>query len=672
MSLPPRTTHGPVGRSSIDNPASSLLIVGGGPRAAMLLERVAANHRELGVDSLHIDVVDPFPPGAGRIWRGDQSPLLKLNSMAMDVSMFTDASVTCEGPAVPGPSLWEWVCQVRAGTCPGIDTASFAPGSALGEEIAALGADSFPTRKLHSHYLEWFLARAVAALPDGIEVAFRQDTVVDILPGAPGALHRIELASGASLEADQVVLAQGHTDALPDAPSRRFARFAADNQARLTYIPPDYTNDVDLSGLRPGTDVLVSGMGLAFVDLFVLLMQGRGGSFTARPDGSLTYEPSGKEPRLLVGSRRGVPYLSKIRGGLRGEPGKGLRFLTAQAVDRLRQRHGLLDFRIHLWPLVAKDAAYGYYRELLTASPERANVPWTEFADLFAPLDWYSPEREALVDRAIPDPRDRLDFEALDHPLAAREFVTPDQVQSAVREAVATDIALRDGGENSETLGLFLGLLGCYMELGRIISLDDLHESSRRDVSGWWHGFFSYVDSGPPASRLRELLALERAGLIRFLGPRTTFDIDPDGRCFVARGAVDGHVARAEAFVEARLPASTLETTSNPLLLALFARGLITQEPSGTGKLLVDDEYRAVDGQGSACPWLYAVGAGISGWSAGAFSRPLSNAAPFRDTDALARLVLTSIPKPVARPEPTFMSETALAACIDSVHRYVG
>lgn len=672
MSRPPKTATVPASRGSAANPAPGLVIVGGGPRAAMLLERLAANHRELGAGSLDIQVIDPFPPGAGRIWRSDQSPLLKLNSMAMDVSMFTDASVTCEGPSAPGPSLWEWVGQLRAGAHPGTDPELLSSGNRLGTEVAALRADSFPTRTLHSHYLAWFLERTVAGLGDGLEVVFHRDTVIDILPGDPGAPHRVRLSSGAVLQADAVVLALGHTDALPDAATRRFADFAAEHPGRLAYVPPAYTTDADLSGLLPGTDVLVSGMGLAFIDLLVLLMEGRGGSFTTQPDGSLSYVPSGREPRLLVGSRRGVPYLSKIRGGLRGEAGRGLRFLTSAAVEELRACHGLLDFRTQLWPLVAKDAAYGYYRELLTASPERATLPWAEFADRFAPLDWYSPERAALVDLAIPDPVDRLDFEALDHPLASHTFGTPEQIHAAVRDSVAADLALRDGGENSETLGLFLGLLGCYMELGRLISLDDLHASSRRDVAGWWHGFFSYVDSGPPAGRLRELLAVEQAGLVRFLGPRTGFDIDPRNRCFVARGALDGHVERAQAFIEARLPASTLETTGNPLLRAVFARGLVTQEAGGTGKLLVNEQCRVVDARGQASRWLYAVGAGVSGWSAGAFARPHSNAAPFRDTDALARRLLTDLPVPVPRPEPSSMSDTAFAASLDSVHRYVG
>ncbi len=53
-------------------------------------------------------------------------------------------------------------------------------------------------------------------------------------------------------------------------------------------------------------------MGLAFVDLLVLLMEGRGGRFEDTPDGGLAYLPSGAEPRIWAGSRRGVPYHSKI------------------------------------------------------------------------------------------------------------------------------------------------------------------------------------------------------------------------------------------------------------------------------------------------------------------------------------------------------------------------
>ena len=91
-------------------PAPVLVFVGGGPRTVSLLERLAANAQQLlPAAGLEIHVVDPYPVGGGRIWRRSQSPLLWMNSVAKDVTMFLDESVICEGPIVPGPPLDEWV-----------------------------------------------------------------------------------------------------------------------------------------------------------------------------------------------------------------------------------------------------------------------------------------------------------------------------------------------------------------------------------------------------------------------------------------------------------------------------------------------------------------------------------------------------------------------------------
>jgi len=84
---------------------STIVIVGAGPRGTGLLERLAASAPELHPHGLDVHLVDPYPPGAGRIWRHAQSPLLAMNSMAADVTMYTDASVVCEGPIAPGPSF---------------------------------------------------------------------------------------------------------------------------------------------------------------------------------------------------------------------------------------------------------------------------------------------------------------------------------------------------------------------------------------------------------------------------------------------------------------------------------------------------------------------------------------------------------------------------------------
>lgn len=658
------TDSAPAWRPS-GNRCASVVLIGGGPRSALILERLAANRPGLFDGPLAVHVVEPYLPGSGRIWRQNQSPLLMLNSMAADVTMFTDESVQCAGPAVPGPGLVEWARGVVDGSIQDVQV----PDDDLARQLRSLGPRTFPTRRLQSLYLEWFFRRTVRALGPHVPVITHSDQAVDVT--ADGAGYAVTLASGVELRADAVVVSVGHTDSELGTRSVAYAGFAA--RHGLFHAPPAYTNDVDFSALRPGQEAIVSGMGLAFIDLVVLLMEGRGGRFIDAPGGTLRYIPSGNEPVLWAGSRRGVPYRSKISALLRGEPAGPPRYLTAGAVSALLDEHGLLDFRQHLWPLLAKDAAFGYYRELFTGHPERVSMPWSDFLARFDAAPWYSDDRHALVARAVPDTADRLEFEELDHPLAGVQFPGTEDVEETVIGHIREDLRLRDGGANSETLGLFLGLLYVYFELGRLVPMDALTPESRPLVSGWWHGFFSYVDSGPPARRLRELLALHEAGLVRFLGPQLQVGTDEERGLFTASSPQVPSVVTASVLIEARLPNPSLVASANPLLRALAESGLGSEERTGseptaggTGRMLVDSASRLVAADGSTRPGLYAVGPATSGWNAGAFSRPDSNAAPFRDSDASARRILTDLAEPPAVPDG--FSSARLAASITQLH----
>jgi hypothetical protein len=185
------------------------------------------------------------------------------------------------------------------------------------------------------------------------------------------------------------------------------------------------------------------------------------------------------------------------------------------------------------------------------------------------------------------------------------------------------------------------------MDLGRLVPAERLNARSQQTVHGWWHGFFSFVDSGLPPRRLREMLALHRAGLLHFLGPGLDITADESTGEFVAGSPQAGFSVRAKAFIEARLPATSVARSLNPLLASLHSSGLGSEQQlltadgiHSTGKLLVSDSHQLVDGQGRARGRIFGVGPGTSGWGAGAFARPRTNAAPFRENDALARTVL--------------------------------
>jgi hypothetical protein len=599
-------------------------VVGAGPRGVGFLERLSANIGLLPDRRIDVHLIDPFPPGAGRVWRHAQSPLLRMNSMAEDVTMFTDDSVRCEGPIVPGPSLAEWAERTRASA------------DEVDAELAELTGRTFPTRRMASRYLSWFFDHVRESLPDTVRVFVHTDTVLRVTGPADGP-QRVWLADGGPLSADAVVLAIGHVDAETHGPARELADFA--DRHGLYYLPPAYTADVDLATVPPGEPLLVRGLGLAFIDLMVLLTEGRGGTYRTLADGSLGYLPSGREPLLYAGSRRGVPYHAKIGYGLSGDRPPLPRFFGPDVVDALVRRDRL-DFREDVWPLVAKEVGWGYYAKL-----DRLAVPWPDFAARYAELDWYSADMRALVAAAVPDPADRLDVEELDHPLRGLRFDSAEELQRHVRDHVAADLARRSDPRYGADLGAFLALLSCYAQMPRIVASGRLDPASRRDgLEGWWTGFFNFYASGPPGDRLERLLALSRAGLVRFLGADMWVKPDDERGLFVAGGTSTDEIVTARALAEARLPRATVAHTANGLLRSLRDTGSgveeVLDDGTGSGLLLASGvDGRLLGGDGGHRR-RFALGPFTTVRTAAAFARPRTNAPSFRYNDAAARAVL--------------------------------
>ncbi|MFJ7211354.1 FAD/NAD(P)-binding protein [Amycolatopsis sp. NPDC098790] len=619
-----------------DRAPFTLAVVGAGPRGVGVLERLGANADLPRDRRLEVHLIDPFPPGPGRVWRYDQSPLLRMNSMPEDVTMFTDESVKMAGPVRPGPTLLEWARNVRDGKL----DAEVPPDVVA--ELTALDSFDFPTRRLQSAYLTWVYRKVLGDLPDGIDVVEHAARAV----GVDG--DDVSLSDGTTVRADAVVFTVGHLDAEPDERERELVTFAA--RHGLAYYPAGYTADVDYSGIAPGETVLVRGFGLAFVDLMLLLTEGRGGRFEELDGGGLRYHPSGVEPVLHVGSRRGVPYHAKIGYRLRGKPLRLPRFFDAYAMDGLAG--DALDFRTDVWPLIAKELAWGYYSELFTGHPDRVSMDFVVFADAFADLPWDSPGMHDLVARAVPAEDDRLDLDRLDRPMSGREFGTAEEFGKELREYVEADLARRADQAFSADLGAFMALLSVYGQLPVLVQKGRLDASSQvSDMDGWFHGFFSYYASGPPPRRLEELLALHEAGVVSFAGAKMR--VTTDGGAFVATSASYPGTVSARTLVEARLPGPSVTRAADGLLRQLRDAGELAEEtvadpvtgallPSGRIHTRVSDS-RLLDGTGRPHPHRFAVGPHTSARSAAAFTRPRTNASSFRQNDAVAREILALV-----------------------------
>ena len=463
---------------------------------------------------LVIHLIDPYPAGPGRIWRSAQSALLRMNSLAQDVTMSGAEPDPSGSAGLPqaGLGLLDWALHLRRAGLPG----DLEPS--LADELTGLAAGDFATRRLQSAYLSWYLRQVLDGMPATVRLRTHTAAAVD-LTSAPDGEQLVRL-DGASdpLHVDAVVLALGHLEAEPDHHEQRTLEFA--RSSGLTYIPPGYTADLDLSEVQPGEAVLLRGFGLAFIDLMVLLTEERGGRFSPGDSGRLVYHPSGAEPRLYVGSRRGVPYLTKPRYRLQGKPASLPRFFGPDEIQQLAARTQPVDFRADVWPMMAKEIGWGYYTELLTGHSGKARMSYDHFAEHYAAAAWGSSEARDLIEKAVPCPGDRLDLLAADRPMAGLRCQDIKQFGTHLQDHVQHALDRRAMPAFSPDLGAFTAVLSAGHHLGKLVISGKLTPRSQiEDVDGWWSDF---ATTSPLARRRSEC-----ANCWHWAGPGSSPSWDP-------------------------------------------------------------------------------------------------------------------------------------------------
>ncbi|MDX2937532.1 FAD/NAD(P)-binding protein [Streptomyces ipomoeae] len=634
-----------------------IALVGAGPRGTSVLERLCASAPELlrPGTRLTVHVVDPAPPGPGQVWRTAQSPHLLMNTVASQVTLFTDETVDCSGPIRPGPSLYEWATD-RPGGTPGLDPTGTPVPADAPVPTDALGPDDYPTRAQYGHYLEWVFAEVVRGAPPAVRIVTHRTRAVR-LDDAPDGTQRLTLATGHVLtDLAAVVLTQGHLPTVPDRTERRLTAYA--DRHGLRHFPPANPADLDLSPVAPGEPVLLRGLGLNFFDHMALLTTGRGGRFVYDHDHAgrrgTRYLPSGREPRLYAGSRRGVPY--QARGdNAKGPYGRHTPLvLTPETIAAFRKRADsgeAPDFLAEIWPLVAKEVETVYYEGLLKTRDRRpVSAPAdgsASFRDLFLATPHRSSQEAAVLDEFGVPEADRWCWDRIARPYTGEEFPDPEAWRSWLLGYLREDAAqARLGNVDGPVKAALDVLRDLRNELRLIVDHGGLAGDSRRDhLDGWYTPLNAFLSIGPPRRRIEEMAALIEAGVLTVLGPRLEVRAE-DGAWSAHSPDVPGSAVRVTTVVEARLPEPDLRRTADDLLAGLLRTGQCRPhrvDGYETGGLDVTPRpYHLIDRQGTAHARRFAFGVPTEGvhWVTAAGARPGVDSVTLSDADAVARAVL--------------------------------
>ncbi|HEY4825117.1 MAG TPA: FAD/NAD(P)-binding protein, partial [Solirubrobacteraceae bacterium] len=485
-----------------------IAIVGLGPWGVCALERVVTTaHQELqpGVD-VAVHVIEPGTPGSG-VYDVNQPDYLLLNNPCGELSLYpfeTEDYQPCYGIGLHEWAVtqgYRWVGDrcVKSPTGQPIEPHHFLP------------------RRLMGEYLQWFYRALIAGAPPNVHIVHHPTPAIDLVARRDGC-EEVRLANGGAVVVDHVIVTSGHTANSADEAGRALDPYPVGSY--VDAIPVDST-------------VAVSGMGLVAVDVVTALTVGRGGRFVE--DGSaLRYLPSGREPRLQLFCRSGLPFTAKsVTGKDRTDVYQPLICTDAALAalsGRARGRKRQVDVRRELLPLLFAEMYSRYYsqsafqaegtRAAGAAVRDRLGLAWAEGR--------FDAELENLAARFGHFDAEELFFGR------QPKYRSSDDYEQFVYQSLADDLReaeVPDGASPTKSAGQVIRIYRDRMR--SVVEQGGLSLDSYLDFNADICSRIHRLVAGPPALRNRQFLALMDAGVVRMpYGPapsrgRTVADLDP-------------------------------------------------------------------------------------------------------------------------------------------------
>ncbi|MGX7265273.1 FAD/NAD(P)-binding protein [Enterococcus crotali] len=603
-----------------------IAIVGGGPRGLSVLERIVEWSREEQV--VQITMFDPYGPG-GKVWREDQPLSLLMNSVASHVTLFTDETLSTKGPIAKGPNLYEWA-QHEAAVF--IKQNNIENKIKLLEECERLGPNDHCSRVVYGLYQKWFYEYVQTRMTAQTSVKFFKDTVRAVKRQDEQFLV---YTKAVETTADTVILALGHQEIELTGSEKNLAAFASEH--RLFYSSPKNAADAYLEAITEHATVMIRGLGLVFFDYLTLLTSDRGGFFEEK-EGKLVYHCSGKEPKIIAGSRRGLPYHA------RGVNQKGYgeeyqpRFLKVKSLNKFKRKERFSAEQF--FELLKKEVEFAYYAALLKERYPQVNQ--VRFCEEFV----RTKGAVSILEKYNIAETDFWDWSIIQQP--AQEITESESFRSFISRYLEWDFKEAKKGNLSGPFSTALDSLKDLRDEVRFALDQKLFsdDECKKWLWDWFTPLNAFLSIGPPPERVAELKALIEAGVVTILEPE--MKVETENGEFVTYSAKNPvKKYQAHFLLEARLPKTANQISLNPLVQQLLREEMVglhqLELASGkryqTGALLVDKQTNQVQSQaGKTIAGLFCYGVPTEGihWLTTATSRPGTDPWNLREADMIA------------------------------------
>lgn len=613
----------------------NIVLVGAGPRNLSLVERLMA-HAKSTTEPVDITLYDPFPIG-GRVWNPDQDPTFLMNTVTQQLTLFTDPSVPNHAStALYGPNFYEW--SVTFGK-EYVKMHDFKNEAYFLDELTRINPNRFTSRALFGVYGQWFFEHLGAHVPANVTLSYERRSVTDVVK--QDNQYTVTIDGTDTIIADQVVMALGHVDNSLNDEEQAFADAAAVN-ANMLYVAPTHPSEADLDAVPAREKVVLRGLGLSFFDYIAKLTISRGGRFARDNNGVMYYLPSGKEPHMIAGSRKGLPMHARGVNQKVAAEGYQPLFFTSENLDKLAEKSNGQVTYDEFFTLLRKELEYKHYQNTINDF----GVTWpfnaAEFMDALAASDdlnetarKYGISEEYIMDwDRILNPVDDVPAE-VEYSDFMMNYLTWDindtnQGNNDAPYAGAFDM-LRD----------VRGIIRHYLDAGYLSSDEYAKFLSK------FNPFNSLISVGPPVLRVEQMRALIEAGVLEVAGPGLAVSVRDDH--YVATDN-RGNTWTVNNLVEARLFPVSLAASTNPLVANLRDRGLLsaaeyTKADGSTyvvgGTRMNKEDLTVIDANDNEVDGLFIWGVPTEGWSWFTTFAPRSgvNDKNLRDAENIARRI---------------------------------
>ncbi|WP_105956444.1 FAD/NAD(P)-binding protein [Apilactobacillus quenuiae] len=531
-----------------------IAIIGAGPRGLLLLNNLIQNNNQ----QINIYLFDRKNIG-GRVWKINQPIDLIMNTPANELTLFNDNQKNSY-------SIADWIKSDQSKKfIKSLDENKYPNKNELINAIKSLKENSYVPRAICGAYCNWFfkLLTNEISKDNNINLSLHlNQTVTDIQKNN----DKFIVKSNDAYNVDKVVFSLGQQENQLSNTEKSFKKYATENN--LTYIFPEYADEVDLSKINNQNTVIIRGLGLSFNDYVSRLTKERGGKFTKDANGGLIYHKSEKEPKIIAGSRRGIPYYPKAISQKKFDENYSAYFLTKDNINK-HLKNGKLPFE-DFQRLLRLDVEYRYYTFLI--KKDYPNINLKEFQDDFlksnSPID--------VVKKSELSSESLFNWDLILNPVAGIKITNMEDYQGHVKKWLSA--VIKDARLGSKT-GPIIGALEMLRDLRnniRYVLANNL--LSNEDYVNKYKGQFSsnikFLSMGAPVIRSEELLALINAGIVEILPPQ--MQVIGANHKFITRSAFYGHqIIQGDALIEARTNAPNINITDNPLLTNLKKNNII-------------------------------------------------------------------------------------------------